>query len=241
MINDFDLILDGDFNTMNVAVDVSDIVLNWDLQMSNSNFDYTATGYDGHSATITGDGDYMNIDIIQESTLKADSIEIDFDGNGTSSSNSVICIKQSDSGTATSGAETKDEVFGNVNRAVGWRQIVREEDKIEPDAGSDIISKDDLRTGEGRMEVEFVDASKLRMTEHTRIVIDNVVFDKDPSKSELAMTFAQGTARFVSGALGRVDKENIRLKTPSATIGIRGTDFTVTVDEEPEAHLWFSC
>ena len=76
---------------MNV-VDVSDIVLNWDLQMSNSNFDYTATGYDRHSATITGD-DYMNIDIIQESTLKADSIEIDFDGNGTSSSNSVICIK----------------------------------------------------------------------------------------------------------------------------------------------------
>ena len=79
------------------------------------------------------------------------------------------------------------------------------------------------------MEVEFVDASKLRMTEHTRIVIDNVVFDKDPSKSG-AMTFAQGTARFVSGALGRVDKENIRLKTPSATIGIQSTDFTVTVD-----------
>lgn len=100
---DFDLILDGDFNTMNVAVDVSDIVLNWDLQMSNSTFDYTATGYDGHSATITGDGDYMNIDIVQESTLKADSIEIDFDGNGTSSSSSVICIQQSDSGTATSG------------------------------------------------------------------------------------------------------------------------------------------
>ena len=81
------------------------------------------------------------------------------------------------------------------------------------------------------MQVRFVDDSKLRMTEHTRIVIDNVVFDKDPSKSDLAMTFAQGTARFISGGLGKVDKENIRLKTPTATIGIRGTDFTVTVDE----------
>jgi len=69
------------------------------------------------------------------------------------------------------------------------------------------------------------------MTEHTRIVIDNVVFDEDPSKSDLAMTFAQGTARFISGQLGKVDKENIRLKTPTASIGIRGTDFTVTVDE----------
>lgn len=104
-------------------------------------------------------------------------------------------------------------------------------DKIEPNRGQDVVSKDDLRTGEGRLQVKFVDDSKLRMTEHTRIVIDNVVFDEDPSKSDLAMTFAQGTARFISGQLGKVDKENIRLKTPTASIGIRGTDFTVTVDE----------
>ena len=118
-----------------------------------------------------------------------------------------------------------------MDRAVGWRQIVREEENIEPKSGQDVISKDDLRTGEGRLQVRFVDDSKLRMTEHTRIVIDNVVFDDDPSKSDLAMTFAQGTARFISGQLGKVDRENIRLKTPTASIGIRGTDFTVTVDE----------
>jgi len=93
------------------------------------------------------------------------------------------------------------------------------------------VSKDDLRTGEGRLQVRFVDDSKLRMTEHTRIVIDNVVFDDDPSKSDLAMTFAQGTARFISGELGKVNRENVRLRTPTASIGIRGTDFTVTVDE----------
>ena len=81
------------------------------------------------------------------------------------------------------------------------------------------------------MQVKFVDDSKLRMTEHTRIVIDNVVFDDDPSKSDLAMTFAQGTARFITGSLGTIEKENIRLRTPTASIGIRGTDFTVTVDE----------
>jgi len=125
---------------------------------------------------------------------------------------------------------TSSEV-GAVDKAVGWRQIVRDSDEIEPNQGQDVISKDDLRTGEGRLQVRFVDDSKLRMTEHTRIVIDNVVFDDDPSKSDLAMTFAQGTARFISGQLGKVDKENIRLKTPTASIGIRGTDFTVTVDE----------
>jgi hypothetical protein len=115
--------------------------------------------------------------------------------------------------------------------AVGWRQVVRDTNELEPEKGFDIISKDDLRTGEGRMQVKFVDDSKLRMTEHTRIVIDNVVFDDDPSKSDLAMTFAQGTARFITGKLGTIEKENIRLRTPTASIGIRGTDFTVTVDE----------
>ena len=128
-------------------------------------------------------------------------------------------------------ADTESEDVGAVDRAVGWRQIIRETEETEPVTGDDVISKDDLRTGEGRMEVGFIDDSKLRMTEHTRIVIDNVVFDEDPSKSELAMTFAQGTARFISGELGKVDRENIRLKTPTASIGIRGTDFTVTVDE----------
>lgn len=120
---------------------------------------------------------------------------------------------------------------GEVNRAIGWRQIVRDESKLEPTSGSDIVSKDDLRTGEGRMEILFVDESKLRMTEHSRIILDKVVLDPDPSKSSLAMTFAQGTARFVSGEIGRINQENISLRTPSASISIRGTDFTVTVDE----------
>src|SRR5210317_728854 len=126
-------------------------------------------------------------------------------------------------------AHSKD--IGSVDRATGWREIKRGEEKIQPNKGSEVIADDDIRTGEGRMEVKFVDDSKLRMTEHTRIVIDNVVFDDDPSKSDLAMTFAQGTARFVTGKLGSIDKENIRLRTPTASIGIRGTDFTVTVDE----------
>ena len=45
------------------------------------------------------------------------------------------------------------------------------------------------------------------------------------------LIFVQGTARFATGGLGLVAKENITIQTPTATIGIRGTDFTTTVDE----------
>ena len=56
-------------------------------------------------------------------------------------------------------------------------------------------------------------------------------FDPNPSKSKLAIRMAGGTARFITGKLGRINKENISIKTPSADITIRGTDFTTTVDE----------
>ena len=45
------------------------------------------------------------------------------------------------------------------------------------------------------------------------------------------MRFAMGTARFTSGKLGNMNKANINITTPTAQIGIRGTDFTSTVDE----------
>ena len=64
-----------------------------------------------------------------------------------------------------------------------------------------------------------------------KLVIDEFIYDPDPSKSKLALNMASGTARFISGGLGLINKENISIKTPSATIGIRGTDFTTTVDE----------
>jgi hypothetical protein len=47
----------------------------------------------------------------------------------------------------------------------------------------------------------------------------------------MALTFGLGTARFITGNLNRIDKQNITLKTPTANIAIRGTDFTATVDE----------
>ena len=47
----------------------------------------------------------------------------------------------------------------------------------------------------------------------------------------MAISFASGTARFITGKLGLIDKQNIKLRTPTADIAIRGTDFTCTVDE----------
>ena len=81
------------------------------------------------------------------------------------------------------------------------------------------------------MAITFLDDSKVSLTEHSQLIIDEYIFDADPSKSKMALTFGLGTARFITGNLNKIDKQNISLKTPTANIAIRGTDFTATVDE----------
>ena len=81
------------------------------------------------------------------------------------------------------------------------------------------------------MAIRFLDDSVVKLTEHSQLLIDEYIYDPDPSKSKMALTFGLGTARFITGNLNRIDKQNIELRTPTANIAIRGTDFTATVDE----------
>ena len=81
------------------------------------------------------------------------------------------------------------------------------------------------------MAITFLDDSIVRLTEHSQLLIDEYIYDPDPSKSKMALTFAIGTTRFVSGSLNKIAKQNITLKTPTANIAIRGTDFSTVVDE----------
>jgi hypothetical protein len=99
------------------------------------------------------------------------------------------------------------------------------------DASSDIVSMDNVETTNGRMKIQFVDDTRVSLTEHTVLEINEYVYDPNPSNSRMALNFAQGTARFATGKLGLVPRENIQIQTPTASIGIRGTDFTTTVDE----------
>jgi hypothetical protein len=96
---------------------------------------------------------------------------------------------------------------------------------------TEIQSYDNIETENGRLKIQFVDETQISLTEHTQIEITEYVYDPNPSKSKMAMNFVAGTARFATGGLGLVPKENIQVQTPTATIGIRGTDFTTTVDE----------
>jgi len=120
--------------------------------------------------------------------------------------------------------------IGDISELSGSASVVRD---IPYNASLDFViqTNDEAITNNGRMAITFLDDSQVKLTEHSQLLIDEYIYDPDPSKSKMALTFALGTTRFITGNLNRIDKQNISLKTPTANIAIRGTDFTTTVNE----------
>ena len=124
--------------------------------------------------------------------------------------------------------------IGEITEFKGESKLVREAgNEVDVEIGfvPDVNLNDTAETGNGRMLIQFLDEAELSLTEHTKVYIDKVYYDPDPSKSKMAMRMAVGTARFASGRLGMVNKSNIDIQTPTASIAVRGTDFTTTIDE----------
>ena len=121
--------------------------------------------------------------------------------------------------------------IGNISELKGEASVNRSGEALTAELQLGVESYDAVRTTNSRVGLTFIDDSVVRLTEHSKLVLDEVIFDPDPSKSKIGLTFASGTARFITGKIGAINKENIKINTPTSQIGIRGTDFTVTVDE----------
>lgn len=75
-------------------------------------------------------------------------------------------------------------------------------------------------------EITFLDDTKLLLGPNTRLTLDRFVFDPDPALGKFVMTASKGVFRFVSGSLS---KEAYVLRTPTATIGVRGTALAMVI------------
>jgi hypothetical protein len=111
-------------------------------------------------------------------------------------------------------------------------EIQRGKSKLTGSKGSDIESMDTYVTGNCSANITFKDDTKVRVTENSRLLIDDFVFD--PKKSDagkLAIKVGMGTVRYASGQIAKNNSQNVDIKTPTATVAVRGTDFNMTVDE----------
>jgi hypothetical protein len=79
--------------------------------------------------------------------------------------------------------------------------------------------------------ITFADNTRVQVNENSRLVIDDFVYDPKSKAGKVGLNMALGTVRYASGAIAHNNPQSVGVRTPSATISVRGTDFTATVDE----------
>ena len=130
---------------------------------------------------------------------------------------------------ATSSFASIGEVTLHKGNAVVDRQ---DGDKgIEVEKDLDIFSYDTVKTGNGKVGIEFIDQTRVDVTEHSKLLIDEFIYDPNTKTGSLSLKATLGTVRYASGQIAKNSAQNVKIKTPTATIAVRGTDFAMTVDE----------
>ena len=121
---------------------------------------------------------------------------------------------------------------GEIGQIKGSGVLEREGDiVIDGNAGVGVLSMDEAVTANGTMRIDFVDETRVELTEQSRLVIDEFVYDPANDVGSLSIKASLGTVRYASGQIAKKYKQNVKIRTPSATIGVRGTDFIMVVDE----------
>ena len=90
---------------------------------------------------------------------------------------------------------------------------------------------DSIKTAQGKVGITFEDNTKVQVNENSKLVIDDFVYDPKKGSGKIALNMALGTVRYASGQIAKNDPQKVAVNTPSATVSVRGTDFTATVDE----------
>jgi len=123
--------------------------------------------------------------------------------------------------------------IGSITEAKGGGQIRRGPSAMPAGRGAGIEKMDTVSTNsQGKFKIVFVDATTVNITENSRLVIDAFVFDNNnKAKGKLGLKVALGTVRYASGALAHGNPKGVNIRTPTATIAVRGTDFVMSVDE----------
>jgi len=128
------------------------------------------------------------------------------------------------SSLASIGEVTQLEGNGVIDRKDGDKGIIVEKDL-------DVFSYDTVKTGNGKVGIEFIDATRVDVTQHSKLIIDEFVYDPNTKTGKLSLKASLGTVRYASGQIAKNSATNVKITTPTATIGVRGTDFTMTIDE----------
>ena len=117
---------------------------------------------------------------------------------------------------------------GHVKVAKGAVQIERGGQKLPATLGAVVQAGDVVATGtDGSVGITFLDNSLLSAGPNSVLAIDRFAFDSTTHQGSFESSLQKGTLAVVSGKLAKQSPDAMKVKTPAAVLGVRGTEFLV--------------
>lgn len=143
----------------------------------------------------------------------------------------VIAVAALASAIAVAGPAWANDV-GQVKTAKGTVHVERDGKRLPASVGMPIRQADALVTGaDGAVGVTFSDNSLLSTGPNSVLVVDRYSFDSTTHAGRFDASLKKGTLAVVSGKMVKQSPDAMKVRTPAAIMGVRGTEFVIQVEE----------
>ncbi len=135
--------------------------------------------------------------------------------------------------TAASVEAQEPSGAGRVKVASGAAFIVRAGRTIPATLDQVVLQADVLRTGgDGRLGVTLNDDTRVSLGPASEVRLDRFSYASADGGMQLVLKFMKGVAAYVSGRIAKLSPDAIRLETPAAIVGVRGTTLAIRIDAQ---------
>jgi hypothetical protein len=119
---------------------------------------------------------------------------------------------------------------GRVKVVNGTAFVVHEGQRVPVQVGTPLYEQDSVATGaDGRVGITLRDDTRLSIGPQTTIEISRFVYAQSDSQFSFVLKVVRGVVAYVSGRIAKLSPDAVRLETPSAIVGVRGTRLVIEV------------
>lgn len=135
---------------------------------------------------------------------------------------------------AFSGWTWADEApIGYVKNVTGEASVTTASNKQKADVGTPVHQGSVLRTGaKSSMGITFKDETIMSFGPDTELTVDEYLYAPSQGKLKLGSKLTKGSLNYVSGVIAKLQPDAVSVGTPTGTIGVRGTQFVVKIEDE---------
>ncbi|MBN9428942.1 MAG: FecR domain-containing protein [Burkholderiales bacterium] len=134
--------------------------------------------------------------------------------------------------TLSAARAAEADPIGAVKTVTGEAWIKSGDSEVRAQAGMPVVAGATVRTGaDGALGLTLKDNTVMSLGPRTELTIDEFVFDPGHDKLSLVLRMTRGTLNFISGLIAKLRPEAQVVRTPTGTIGVRGTHFLVKAED----------